>query len=73
MLSISPNQKHPTVPPGKPDRHATCPSCGCETNFSHAGEQHWPVPVAQAVGVDPIVQLWNCQGCHSTLSEQDLQ
>jgi hypothetical protein len=73
MLSVTSNQNQPPLPPRKQDRYATCPSCGRLTTFSYAGEQHWPLRVAQAVGIDPVVQLWHCNGCHSTLSEQDLR
>ncbi len=56
-----------------PERQAHCPSCGQITSFSYSGVQHWPQRVAQAAGIDPVVRLWNCQNCQSTISEQNLQ
>jgi len=73
MLSITANQNQPPPPPQKADRYATCPSCGSLTTFRHAGEQRWPPHVAQAAGIEPVVQLWHCRTCHTTLSEQDLR
>jgi uncharacterized protein with PIN domain len=55
------------------EQQAYCPSCNQRTMFSYAGEQRWPVKVAEAVGIEPVVRLWHCQKCNSTLSECDLE
>jgi hypothetical protein len=67
------NPNHSSLPTPLPERRAYCPSCGCTAYFSYAGEQHWPLKVARIAGVDPVVHLWNCEACHTTLSEQELQ
>lgn len=53
-------------------RQGQCPSCGKHTSFTYSGEQHWPLRVAQAAGISPVVQLWTCKSCNSTLSETNL-
>lgn len=55
------------------ERQARCPSCDQRVVFSFAGEQHWPVKVAEAIGMEPVMRLWHCHGCQSTISECDLQ
>lgn len=52
---------------------ASCPSCGCHGEFSHAGEQRWPAKVAAAAGLPPVIQLWLCRSCHSNISETELE
>jgi hypothetical protein len=53
-------------------RSGCCPSCGHQTQFNYLGEQRWPERVAKAAGISPVVRLWDCQQCHSTISEQNL-
>lgn len=67
MLSIGMNHNNPTQ-----ERRGYCPSCDQQAIFSFAGEQHWPQQVAEAVGVEPVVRLWHCHGCNSTISEAEL-
>jgi hypothetical protein len=57
---------------GDSTRHASCPSCGHHGEFVYLGAQHWPERVAKAAGISPVVYLWDCQSCHSTISEQNL-
>lgn len=64
-LQQCPNPKHA-------DHMAVCPSCGCTSGFSFAGEQHWPLHVAARAGISPDVALWNCDTCDTTLSEPEL-
>lgn len=52
---------------------ACCPSCQKRSRFQFAGEQRWPQRVAQAAGIEPVVRLWNCDRCHTTISENDLK
>lgn len=59
-------------PPVTPDRYLHCPSCAQLSRFRFSGEQHWPAHIAEAAGIEPIVRLWTCQSCNSTLSEPDL-
>lgn len=56
-----------------PDREAGCPTCHQHGWFSFHGEQRWPLRVALALGVEPVVRLWNCHNCHTTVSEDLLQ
>lgn len=51
---------------------AKCPSCGQQTRFIYSGEQHWPLRVAQALGVPEVITLWLCGSCRTTISELDL-
>ncbi len=50
-------------------KEATCPSCGKHGRFTHSGVQHWPQAVAAAHNLPPVIHLWTCPHCHSTLSE----
>jgi hypothetical protein len=56
-----------------PDREAGCPTCQERTRFSFRGEQRWPLRVAQALGIEPVVRLWNCHNCNTTVSEDALE
>ncbi|MAS36975.1 MAG: hypothetical protein CL610_23425 [Anaerolineaceae bacterium] len=66
FLAISLNQ------PIWGDVMALCPTCQTRTRFSYAGEQRWPRHVAEAAGLEPVVRLWHCQRCRTTISECDL-
>jgi hypothetical protein len=52
---------------------ASCPSCGKEAKFHYIGEQKWPVRIARAAGFPPILKLWLCSQCESTISEPSLK
>lgn len=54
-------------------RHAQCPSCGSYSEFTYAGEQRWREEVAKAAGLPPVVKLWHCNACHTTLIGPDLE
>lgn len=58
--------------PGDSTRHGHCPTCGQQTSFSFNGQQHWPAHIAATIGVAAVVNLWNCDHCHTTISEQSL-
>ena len=60
------------LPPTQ-QRQAICPSCHTRNWFVYAGEQHWPLKVAQSIGIDPVIPLWHCDGCNSTVSECELR
>ena len=49
-----------------------CPSCEQPTYFTESGVQKWPPKVAQAAGLPEVIQLWQCENCHTTISEIDL-
>ncbi|MBZ0295653.1 MAG: hypothetical protein K8L99_24055 [Anaerolineae bacterium] len=66
---VTPNQPQPNSPP---NRIAYCPSCGKRSAFSYSGTQRWPERVARAAGLKAVITLWNCENCHSTISEQNL-
>lgn len=59
--------------PPPPRRSARCPSCGKLTEFTFLGVQRWPARVAEAAGISPVVNLWDCHSCHSTISEPSMQ
>jgi hypothetical protein len=50
-------------------RVGVCPTCGHSTEFTFIGEQHWPPRVVEATGLGPVVQLWMCGTCQTTLTE----
>lgn len=54
-------------------KQAVCPNCGCKTEFHFTGEQQWPPAVAAKLGISPLVRLWTCSLCESTISENDLK
>lgn len=49
--------------------HGDCPTCGQQTTFVYLGEQHWPPAVAQKLNMDPVVHLWRCERCQTTLTQ----
>ena len=67
LLSMNTQHSHAKV------RIARCPTCETRTEFSYAGEQRWPARIAELNGIDPVVKLWHCGCCHSTVSERDLK
>lgn len=46
-----------------------CPSCGEMAEFSYLGAQRWPQRLVELTGIPPVVHLWVCGSCHTTLSE----
>lgn len=50
-------------------RVGLCPTCAQVARFTFVGEQHWPPQVAQAAGLGPLVHLWVCGSCQTTLTE----
>lgn len=53
---------------------AVCPSCKQRGHFFHAGDQKVPERVAKKMGLDePVIPLWHCPNCKSTISEPDLK
>lgn len=53
-------------------RAGICPSCGQRVMFQYNGQQVWPEHIAAAMGIPSVVSLWNCNHCHSTLSDTSL-
>lgn len=50
-------------------RVGLCPTCGQVGSFTFLGEQHWPSRVVEATGIGPVVHLWQCDQCQTTLTE----
>jgi hypothetical protein len=50
-----------------------CPSCGYVGIFHHIGNQKWPQEVAERMGVDKSVELYQCAHCLTTISEPMLR
>lgn len=50
-------------------RQGYCPTCEQETEFTFLGEQRWPPQVAARLGLAPVVKLWSCCCCNTTLTE----
>ncbi len=63
--SVTSSLTQPALPP----RSGFCATCGEETVFVFLGEQRWPAAVAASAGVSPVVHLWTCQACQTTLVE----
>ncbi len=61
---------HPHPPHPK---SGVCPSCGEETVFRYNGQQKWPEHIAETMNIPPIITLWNCDICHSTISDNALE
>jgi hypothetical protein len=53
-------------------RLATCPTCMSSVEFILLGEQTWPADIAEKLGLPPIITLWSCSHCLTTVSEPDL-
>ena len=51
-----------------PANRATCDSCGQETTPKYLGKQEWPLKVADAMGIEPIVTLWQCNHCGTSFT-----
>lgn len=50
-------------------RRGQCPTCGQYARFTLIGQQQWPLRVVAATGVGPVVHLWMCGQCQTTLTE----
>jgi hypothetical protein len=72
MLSTSSDNSRPSSIRSQ-QRKGRCPTCGHDVAFHYCGEQRWPAHIAKAAGVDPVVRLWSCNTCNSTISEQSIQ
>lgn len=51
------------------NRQGYCPTCEQQSEFTFLGEQRWPPHVAAKLGLSPVVILWSCNNCHTTLTE----
>jgi len=45
-----------------------CPTCKGRTGFKFLGEQRWPERLVKKMGVGPVVTLWRCQDCDTTIT-----
>jgi hypothetical protein len=52
---------------------ARCPTCDAHTTFIYLGEQHYPERVARAAGMTPVVHVWRCHDCQTTLVTPDVE
>ncbi len=68
MVGIMDTQYQDTDIPVK-SRIQVCPTCGQVSQFSFLGEQRWPPHVVEATGLGPVVHLWVCGHCQTTLTE----
>jgi hypothetical protein len=53
--------------------HCECPSCHKTGNFMHIGSQTWPEAVARKLNLPGVIQVYRCEHCHTTLTEQQLK
>jgi hypothetical protein len=51
---------------------AVCPSCQKTACFHFIGNQHWPSDVAEAASLEPVIAIWRCNQCQSSLLETNL-
>jgi len=49
-----------------------CPTCGEHSQFNHIGEQTWSEAVAEKLGVPTTINLYDCNHCHTTLTDVQL-
>ena len=54
-------------------REGHCPSCQQETIFHLLGEQRWPQRVVEDTGCPPVVLLWTCDQCQTTVSDTNIE
>lgn len=45
-----------------------CHSCRREARLVYIGEQTWPLQVANRMGIRPVVTLWRCTICQTTIT-----
>lgn len=50
-----------------------CPTCGKASRFEFIGQQKWPDAVAKRLNIPTIVNLYDCQQCHTTLTDIQLK
>lgn len=53
-------------------RYTLCPTCWHTGHSQFNGQQHWPPAIVRLYDLPPMVNLWTCPNCHSTVSETDL-
>lgn len=53
-------------------RMAICPTCQRHGEFQLIGTQKWPEAVAAKLGLPTVVALYQCEHCHTTISEHTL-
>lgn len=56
-----------------PANHTVCDSCGQETTPKFLGKQEWPLRVADAMGIEPVVTLWQCDQCGTSFTVTQLK
>lgn len=49
-------------------RPDVCEACGATEGFEYLGEQRWPQAVAEVMGISPLVTLWQCPACGTTIT-----
>jgi hypothetical protein len=49
-----------------------CPSCGQLAEFTYLGAQRWPQRLVELTGMPPVIHLWICGHCHTTVSEPEV-
>ncbi|GAB4516786.1 MAG: hypothetical protein OHK0046_22700 [Anaerolineae bacterium] len=60
--------REPTIRQAEKAITEVCENCGNEDVFEYLGEQRWPERVAAALGIDPVVSVWRCRHCHTTIT-----
>ncbi|MBZ0277775.1 MAG: hypothetical protein K8I60_16635 [Anaerolineae bacterium] len=50
-------------------RYDHCPTCDQWAEFTYLGAQRWPQRLVDLTGVPPVIFLWQCGHCLTTLSE----
>ena len=63
----------PSQPTRPALRQRECPSCHQCADFTYVGEQRWPAALARQYNVSPVMSLWICGNCRSTLGEPSLK
>lgn len=51
--------------------HSDCPSCGVRSTLRYCGTQKFPLHVALAAGLAPVLHLYTCDACGTTVSYTD--
>lgn len=64
-------QQHITITTPEESANGFCMACQQQASLMYMGQQEWPAKVAAAMGISPIVTLWRCGHCYTTITVGD--
>jgi len=66
VMITRPNETQPIL------HYGICPSCHAKTPFDLKGVQRWDAEIAAQLNVPPIMTVWQCRNCDTTLMEPSI-